>query len=691
MVKVSRNPINIGSINTGHINIGAASINQTPLDWTGNFSRILSAINAAKKQKIKLLCLPELCITGYGCEDYFHAPHVLERAFEYLNKITASTSNIAVLVGLPVGFRNRVFNCAALVADKKIQGIIAKKFLASEGVHYEPRFFQPWQVAEVSKLNGITFGDMIFNLDGVKIAVEICQDAWVLERPGSLYTKHGVDIILNPSASHFAIGKQAVRRGIATGSSRVLGVTYVFCNLLGCEAGRTIYDGDCRIVSEGEVVAENTPFLFEDFSLISSEIDINSCRGKQLRKVEEFSAENKVFVREIGLNFSLSAKASSKPGLKKNRLDNSTISLNLESEDPSIIPTSKYEDLFNAVTLGTFDYLRKSRSKGFVISLSGGADSSITTLLAVYSLKRAWDGLGRSEFLKRLKHIDKIKGVKNIDEVIKILITTVYQATINNSQDTINSAEELATALGTEHHFIRVDKTVDTYISEISKRLKINIDWENYDIPLQNIQARVRSPSVWMIANIKKALLLSTGNRSEASVGYCTIDGDTSGGLDLIGDLSKAIILKWLRWFEDTGPVNYGKIKGLKKVNRLTPSAELRPIKRAQTDEKDLMPYKALQVIERLAILDKLSPVSIYQNLVDHYKGKFTKQELQLWVKRFFQLWAANQWKRDRLAPSFHLDNYSVDSRTWMRFPILSGGFEEELAELDRYCKNRKN
>jgi NAD+ synthase (glutamine-hydrolysing) len=179
------------------------------------------------------------------------------------------------------------------------------------------------------------------------------------------------------------------------------------------------------------------------------------------------------------------------------------------------------------------------------------------------------------------------------------------------------------------------------------------------------------------LANLKNALLLSTSNRSEGDVGYATMDGDTSGSISPIAGVDKDFVIHWLQWAEK----NLDR-PGLREVNALTPTAELRPQERSQTDEKDLMPYSLLVEIERLAIRDRRSPLEVFVAL--RKKNEFTEAELKEYIKKFFRLWSRNQWKRERLAPSFHLDDFNVDPKTWCRFPILSGGFEEELNQLDQ-------
>ena len=184
-----------------------------------------------------------------------------------------------------------------------------------------------------------------------------------------------------------------------------------------------------------------------------------------------------------------------------------------------------------------------------------------------------------------------------------------------------------------------------------------------------------------MFANLRNALLLSTSNRSEAAVGYATMDGDTSGGLSPIAGIDKAFLREWLKTMETDGSAGCDPIPSLKFVNQQQPTAELRPAEYEQTDEGDLMPYPLLDEIEGMAIGDKLSPAEILQILTET-RSRYSSEQLKEWVIRFFRLWSRNQWKRERYAPSFHVDDKNLDPRTWCRFPILSGGFRRELDRL---------
>jgi NAD+ synthase (glutamine-hydrolysing) len=170
-------------------------------------------------------------------------------------------------------------------------------------------------------------------------------------------------------------------------------------------------------------------------------------------------------------------------------------------------------------------------------------------------------------------------------------------------------------------------------------------------------------------------VLLTTSNRSEGDVGYTTMDGDTSGSLAPISSVDKVFIRKWLKYAESE--LSYF---GLALINALAPTAELRPSDQNQTDEDDLMPYSIMLAIEQLAIRDHKSPIEVFEQLKT--KGLEDVKLLKTHIIKFYQLWSRNQWKRERLAPAFHLDEFNVDPRTWCRFPILSASYSEEIEEL---------
>ena len=648
------------------IKVATASLNQTPLDWAGNQARIEAAIRDARAKEVSLLVLPELSTTGYGCEDAFLGPDVANRAWAMLMALVPQTTGMVLSVGMPVRRRGGLYNTACVVADGRIAGFAAKEHLAGEGLHYEPRWFKSWPNHQVVELErdgaSYPFGDVFFDFAGVRVGFEICEDAWVAQRRGAL-DGHAMDIIANPSASHFAFGKHAVRERLVLEGSRSMAVAYLYSNLLGNEAGRVIYDGGCYIAQNGKMLAESARLTFADWALTTAVIDVEASQTEQVRTTS-FKAD------------------SSDPGAKRISVGFALPRAQMERSEPSSPAWErserlKEEEFIRSLTLALFDYLRKSRSRGFVLSISGGADSAAAASLVALMVDRALGELGPEGFADKLG----LDARPDARAWVEQLLCCAYQPTDNSGDVTREAATGLAEALGATFYILDVQHIVDSYEHLIGEAVGRTLTWENDDITLQNIQARARGPSVWMLANMRGALLLSTSNRSEAAVGYATMDGDTCGGLSPIAGIDKAFLRHWLRWLETEGPLGMSPIPALHAINVQTPTAELRPKGSDQTDEGDLMPYPVLDVIERLAIGDKLPPADCLEIL----RGEFPEHDqdtLRGWVRRFFQLWSRNQWKRERYAPSFHVDDKNLDPKTWCRFPILSGGFARELSEL---------
>ncbi len=649
------------------IQVSSIALNQTSLDWEGNEWRIKTAIRDATEAGADIVCLPELCITGYGCEDAFFSNAVVERAGRIANDLAGLSKGMLVAFGLPVLHGGKRYNGMAVAVDGKLRGIVLKQFLADDGIHYEPRWFRPWARDRVDLLDiqgtSIPIGDISFIVNGLSVGFEICRDAWVDDRPAKKLAQLGIDIILNPSASHFAFGKHEIRKQIVREGSQMCSVGYVYANLLGCESGRAIYDGDTMIASKGELVACGPRFEFADKTITTAQLIVPT--SKKARDVCDSESNHYVFVEDF-------------VPLKKRGSDSHTEHIQTSRADKKI-------EFEQAVTLALFDYARKSKSCGFVVSLSGGVDSSAASYLIARMIQRGTDQLGLAGFQEKFRYVASLGAAESVEDITRQMLTCVYQATDNSSKETRMAAKSLAENLGASWHDVNVQSLVDGYRQLVEGALDVSLEWKDHDTLLQNIQARVRSPSVWMIANFKQALLVATSNRSEASVGYTTMDGDCSGGLAPLGGIDKAFLREWLAWIEKHDE----KVRpALSLVNAKAPTAELRPLSAQQTDEDDLMPYVVLDAIERYAVRDHLDPLAVYQRMILKFERLYSKKDIVRWIERFFSLWCRNQWKRERYAVSFHLDDENVDPKTFCRFPVLSGGYEYELKELRAILMN---
>lgn len=655
--------------------LAATALNQTPLAWKGNVANIRRALAEARVAGAALVCLPELCLSGYGCEDAFLSPNTHLQAWRGLREVLPDTRGLVVSFGLPVFHHNTVFNAAALAVDGRLVALVCKRHLAGDGIHYEPRWFKPWplQVRDAFHApdNGevIPIGDLVIDVGGVRLGFEICEDAWVARRPGGELAAQAVDIILNPSASHFAFGKREIRRRFVLEGSRAFGVSYVYSNLLGNEAGRAIYDGQTLIASAGELLAEGLRFSYRDHVVAVAQVDLDLTRLAQSR-----TASHRIQLPDASHPAVLRVDFEWPP--------NNGFTPPVPVMEPWEKSTAlKEEEFTRAVSLALFDYLRKSHTCGFTVSLSGGADSAAVVCLIHLMVHLLLEDVEDRQALNKIPFVGEGHDVR---ELTGKLLLTAYQATGNSGAVTREAAAVLAQAIGARHHELDIAALHQGYVDLISKAMDRELTWQHDDIALQNIQARVRSPGIWMMANLTNTLLLSTSNRSEAAVGYATMDGDTSGSLAPIAGIDKAWLRKWLRWLETDGPLLKNgpcNISALAVINAQQPTAELRPAEAVQTDEDDLMPYRVLDVMERAAIRDKRGPADTLM-LVQRAFPEYSESKLFEWLTRFFQLWSRNQWKRERYAPSFHLDDQNLDPKTGCRWPILSGGFALELEEL---------
>ncbi len=610
--------------------VAGASLNQTPLHWQSNIAHIQAVLAKAQQASVDCLCLPELCITGYGCDDFFFRPSVTNQAMEVLRSIIPLCKNITLLIGLPVFFYQKLYNCVAVVHHQQLQGFAVKKYLASEGIHYEQRWFTPWFSHTTKKISidhqTYPFGKSYYTIQGVNIGIEICEDAWQTtdKRPAYDFYQKGVDIIFNASASHFALHKRRRRAHLVIESAKKYHCLYVYTNLLGNEAGKVIYDGEVMIASPKGMLQKGGYLSFEDHVLVSQYITADDL-----------------------------------------------VPNDIQAKDCAIITsTDIFEDFVQVMSLGLFDYLRKSKQKKFVLSLSGGADSSACVVLIVEMVKRGIKSLGLQHFLKKIGCSDEQifsiydTPTEAVPAIVAYLLVCVYQKTKNSSQATQKAAQRLTSELAIPFFVWDLDTIIQQYTAGVESILQQKMDWPKYDIPLQNIQARSRVPGIWMLANALHALLLTTANMSEVMMGYTTMDGDMSGSLAPLGGVDKHFIMQFLGWAEKS--LGY---TALQWVHQQKPQAELRPAVYEQQDEKELMPYVLLADLTYVFLQKYFSKADMIQRL--QKKHGVSLSLAVIYVQRFLTHVQKNQWKRERMPPSFHVLDWSADPKTFLRWPIF--------------------
>jgi len=473
-----------------------------------------------------LLAFPEMAVTGYPPEDLLLMPKFIEANLKAVKTIAKATSSITVVVGF-VNKDGDIFNSAALLHDGKLIDVYSKIYLPNYGVFDEDRYFQRGKE------------NFIFTLKSTPIGLSICEDLWYPGDPIRTQTLYGgAELIVNISSSPYHAGKCAFREKMISTRASDNAAIVAYCNLVGGQ-DELVFDGGSLIFDQrGELMVRGRQF---EEDLILSDLDMEAVFRMRLHdpriRRERFSEEEK--------------------GLRKIELTNQTHSIRKKPSIPKrdSKPLDRLSEIYTALVLGTGDYIRKNGFKQVLIGLSGGIDSALTAAVAV-------DALGK-------------KGV------IGVAMPSQY-----SSKGSIEDTELLAKNLGIRLLKIPITEIFRAYLKTLSssfRGLKPNVTEEN-------IQARIRGNILMALSNKFGWLVLTTGNKSEMSVGYCTLYGDMAGGYAVLKDVPKTLV------YELTELRNKKEGKAIipKNIFIKPPSAELRP---NQKDEDSLPPYPVLDPI----------------------------------------------------------------------------------------------
>ena len=669
--------------------VSAVSINQTVGDWKGNKSRIVSAIAEAKQRGARLIIFPEMCISGYSLGDRLLMDGTLARSWNMLEELRSYSDDVVLVLGLPIRHRDVLYNVAAVVANGVIHGLVPKENLATGDVQYENRWFSGWPHTRIDKYATptgqlIPIGGLIFEVEGLgRIAIEICEDGWKGIRPGSIYTLAGAHILANPSASWFTIGKHRTRKSMVEQISREDHCVYLYTSLLGCDATRLIFDGSLFIANDGAITKEGRRFLFtEDIEIVDQIIDISVLERTRAEEGSWRQQSEQLLNGGFGAipptihifgSFGTQTAPQPPPFYWEPQVPS--------SPDPSLqwlvdagqIPTFAPLDISHielelALALGLREYTKKCGIKSIALALSGGRDSAMCAIL-----------------VDRMLHYDNPTLSKEERRVLaKDAFVTAYMGTDNSGSATRNAARALADEIGATHYDGAIQAAVDTHLDIMEAMSGVRLSWNTaqHDIPLQNVQARLRGSLIWMVANIHNSLLISTSNKSEAAVGYATMDGDTSGGLSPIADVPKSLVQLWLNWAD-----RFHDYQSLSLVIATPSTAELRPQEEEQTDEGDLMPFFILDQLMHQFVQFGREPLELFQilwpSLAEHYDHK--PKLFAAHIEKFVRLICFAQWKRERFAISFRVTAFDLDPKTGYRFPPVQAPFREEIADLHAY------
>ncbi|MBN2091429.1 NAD+ synthase [candidate division KSB1 bacterium] len=509
------------------IRIGIAQINTIVGDLKGNGALILKQMAIAGKNDVDILLFPELTVTGYPPEDLLFKESFIDANIEVVHQIRQHTGEMIVILGFVDKVGDKYYNAAAILYRGQIIARYHKIALPNYGVFDEKRYFEP--------------GNQLFSLNwnGIKLGLTICEDIWAdLNLADALVFLNDVQIILNISASPFHVGKRKVREQLITNHAFSKRVQFVYTNLIGGQ-DELIFDGQSLVSDEnGRILQRGLPFQ-EDFFVIDLEVE----------KVNQIRLEDTAFLarKEVFL--------STFP-IKEIRLETKTTnSSKIFLPNPQRTELDNLAEVYQALVLGTRDYTIKNGFQKVVLGLSGGIDSALCAAIAV-------DALGA-------------------ENVMGVAMPSQY-----SSEHSVQDAQKLVENLKCKFYIIPIQSTYQSYqamLAEVFQDL-------SEDVTEENIQARIRGNIIMALSNKFGWLAITTGNKSEVSVGYCTLYGDMVGGFAIIKDVPKTMVYQLAHYRNQMANSFLIPENTLIKA----PSAELRP---GQFDEDSLPKYSLLDKI----------------------------------------------------------------------------------------------
>ncbi|KIM56030.1 hypothetical protein SCLCIDRAFT_133456 [Scleroderma citrinum Foug A] len=681
----------------GHLITLATSLNQWALDFQGNYERIIESIAIAKRHGATLRVGPELEIPGYGCYDHFLEGDTVLHSWEVLAKILSGDDTMGILcdIGMPVTHKNVIYNCRIIVHNKQILLIRPKMWLANDGNYREMRYFTPWMkhhqwedhflpriIQAITNQKKVPFGDCVISTVDTCIGIELCEELFTPASPHISMGLDGVEIFTNSSGSHHELRKLYTRVELIKEATLKLGGVYLYANQQGCDGDRLYYDGCAMIAINGHIVAQGSQFSLNDVEVVTATIDIEDVRSHRTSRSRALQAATTERYHRIEVPFALSegkfgeTDGEQAPGLR----------LGLHE--------AKFHQPEEEIALGPacwlWDYLRRSRTHGYFIPLSGGLDSCATALI-VYSMCCLVADAGRRTDKQVIADARRIVGEpedssyipSDAREFCSRIFHTCYMGTENSSAETRQRAKDLAHAIGSYHVDLNMDSLVTAvrelfaFVTGAKPRFMVHGGSVAENLALQNIQARLRMVLSYLFAQLLPwvrgrqggLLVLGSANVDESLRGYLTKYDCSSADLNPIGGISKADLKKFIAHAEGAFDLPI-----LRSFLDAIPTAELEPITETyvQADEADMgMTYDELSVFGRLRKVEKCGPYSLFTKLVHEWGAFLSPVQIAEKVKHFFFEHARNRHKMTTLTPSYHAESYSPDDNRFDLRPFL--------------------
>lgn len=622
-------------MNYGFFRAAAASLKLKVADTQFNKNEIINAINKALCENVKLLVTPELSLTGYTCADLFFSKTLLDGAEKALKEIVEYTKDrdIAVLVGMPVAFYNSLYNCAVVINSGEIIGVVPKQNIANYNEFYEKRWFasgKQFEGCQPISLCGFDtmIGEQIFDLgDGVVLGVELCEDLWVPNPPSSTLVCHGANVIANLSASDEYVSKAQYRRELVSNQSARCICAYVY-------SGASVYESTTDLVFSGAtLVCEN---------------------GAVLAQGERFERENVVTIADIDVEKLINLRQSNMSfenlstaiGFVKSRVKNDSNDLKYRYVDKApFVPADdekrneRCKEILSIQASGLAKRIEHIGSKGAIVGISGGLDSTLALLVCVEAMK--------------------LLGRDNSD------ILGITMPGFGTTDRTHSNAVELMKSLGVSYTEISIKNACIQHMQDIDHDASVK------DITYENTQARERTQILFDMANKHGKLLVGTGDLSELAMGWCTYNGDHMSMYGVNASVPKTLV-RYL--VEYTAKISDEKTASILYDILDTPvSPELLPPDKngeiAQKTEDNIGPYELHDFFLYHFVRFGFTKEKIAFLALKAFDGKYDEQTINKWINVFFKRFFISQFKRSCIPDSPKVGSVSLSPRGDWRMP----------------------
>lgn len=622
----------------GFVRVGAVVPKLKVADAEINCNEIIKQIEVASNNKVQIVVFPELCITGYTCQDLFEQDILLEKSEKSLNKILEYTKNLDIvcIIGMPIKSENQLFNTAVVIQKGKILGIVPKTFIPNYSEFYEKRWFASSKNANKKEIEilgqKVPFGiDLLFKdktNNEICFGIEICEDIWAVEPPSNKLALLGANVIFNLSASNEVIGKKEYRRELVKMQSAKTISGYVYCSSgVNESTSDLVFSGESMIFENGSCLANNERFDFES-NMIFTEIDTKRLSNDRRKNTSFMGNPVDLEYREIKINIpddieNLTRKYSKTPFVPEDKKKISEIC----------------EEILNIQSYGLAKRLLHTNINKTVIGISGGLDSTLAFLVII-----------------------KAYEILNLPKENIIAITMpgfgTTSRTHNNSMNLINE-------YGATFREINITKSSLQHFKDIGHDKNIK------NVTYENAQARERTKILMDIANKENGLVVGTGDLSELALGWCTYNGDHMSMYAVNASIPKTLVKYIIKWVADNSKEECKNI-----INDIldTPiSPELLP-----PDEKGNIEQKTEEKVGPYILHDFFlyhflrygaEPKKIYTLACKTFKQDFKEEEIKHWLQAFIKRFFTQQFKRNCMPDGPKVGTISLSPRGDLRMP----------------------